>query len=41
MGFAGVLGRELDLPIKTDWNTLECALGINASFAQIWDRSRR
>lgn len=38
MGFAGVLGAELDLPIQIDWNSLEFALGINTSFAQLWQR---
>ncbi|MBV9852806.1 MAG: hypothetical protein JO250_24365 [Armatimonadetes bacterium] len=39
--FAGLLSRESDHPIQLDWNTLEFALGINASFAQIWERIRR
>ena len=35
--FAGVLQRDLDLPITTDWETLEFPLGINTSFDQLWD----
>ncbi len=37
-GFAGVLRAEFDIPVNTDWNTLEFALGINKSFAQMWER---
>ena len=41
LGFAGMLRSELDLPIQTDWNALECALGINRSLDQIWERVQR
>ncbi|MDO8585684.1 MAG: glutamate-cysteine ligase family protein [Armatimonadota bacterium] len=37
-GFAGMLHKEFDLPIQTDWNAIEFALGVNSSFAQLWDR---
>ena len=39
--FAGVSRSELQLPIQTDWNTLEFALGINTSLGQLWERIRR
>jgi gamma-glutamyl:cysteine ligase YbdK (ATP-grasp superfamily) len=38
MAFAAILRRELELPITVDWRTLECALGINTSFAQLRER---
>ena len=38
--FAGFLSREYDLPINVDWDSLEFALGINASFEQLWERIR-
>ncbi len=41
LGFAGALRQELDLPIQIDWNTVECALGVNRSFGQIWDRIQK
>ena len=41
IGFASTLRSELNLPIQTDWNSLEFALGINTSFAQIWERTLR
>jgi len=37
-GFAGALRHELDLPIQIDMNTVECAMGVNHSFAQIGER---
>jgi gamma-glutamyl:cysteine ligase YbdK (ATP-grasp superfamily) len=39
--FAGVLWRELDLPVGIDWNALEFGLGVNHSLAEIWDRIQR
>jgi gamma-glutamyl:cysteine ligase YbdK (ATP-grasp superfamily) len=36
--FAGALSEELELPIHTDWGTIEFGLGINSSFAQFRDR---
>lgn len=39
--FAGVLHAELDLPIHTDWKTIEFALGVNRSFGQFRDRAVR
>jgi gamma-glutamyl:cysteine ligase YbdK (ATP-grasp superfamily) len=39
-GFAGFLRSECDVPINIDWNTLEFAMGINASFEQLWTRIR-
>jgi len=38
MAFAAQLRREFDLPITVDWRTLECPMGINTSFAQLWER---
>ena len=38
--FAGALERDLGLPVHIDWNTLECAMGVNASLDQIWERIR-
>jgi gamma-glutamyl:cysteine ligase YbdK (ATP-grasp superfamily) len=38
--FAGFLSREYDLPVNIDWYALEFALGINASFEQLWGRIR-
>lgn len=38
LGFAETLEAELQLPIKVDWNALECPLGVNTSLAQIWQR---
>lgn len=40
MGFAGCLKRETGVPVQIDWNTIEFAMGINGSFAQIWERIR-
>lgn len=40
-GYAGVLRAELDLPIGVDIDSIEFPLGINTSFAQIWERIRR
>ena len=37
-GFAGTLRHELDLPIQIDFNTVECAMGVNKSYEQIYDR---
>lgn len=39
--FAGFLSRETELPIQIDWNTLECAMGVNTSFAQLWERIQK
>jgi gamma-glutamyl:cysteine ligase YbdK (ATP-grasp superfamily) len=39
--FAGVLRTEFDVPINTDWNALEFAVGINRSLEEIWGRIRR
>lgn len=39
-GFAGQLSDEFDLNIKTDWNTIEFALGINRTLDQLWTRIR-
>jgi gamma-glutamyl:cysteine ligase YbdK (ATP-grasp superfamily) len=36
--FTGVLRREFELPICTDWDTLELPMGINTSFEQLWGR---
>jgi gamma-glutamyl:cysteine ligase YbdK (ATP-grasp superfamily) len=36
--FAGYLTRVCDLPVQTDWDALEFAMGINTSFAQLWGR---
>lgn len=38
MAFASLLSRELELPVTIDWNTLECAMGINTSYEQLHDR---
>ena len=38
MAFASLLSHELQLPITVDWNTLECAMGINTSYAQLGER---
>lgn len=38
MAFASLLSHELELPVTVDWNTLECAMGINHSFAQLGER---
>jgi len=38
MGLAGLLSREMGLPIQIDDNTLECAMGINSSYEQLRDR---
>ena len=38
---AGALRAELDLPIHTDWNTIEFALGINTSLGQFRDNIQR
>jgi gamma-glutamyl:cysteine ligase YbdK (ATP-grasp superfamily) len=40
-GFAGALTEELELPIHTDWGTLEMGLDVNSSFAQLQDRLHR
>lgn len=37
-GFAGTLSDEFALPVKTDWNSIEFALGVNISLGQIWER---
>jgi gamma-glutamyl:cysteine ligase YbdK (ATP-grasp superfamily) len=37
-GFAQMLAAELGLPIQTDWNAIECPMGINSSFDQIRER---
>jgi gamma-glutamyl:cysteine ligase YbdK (ATP-grasp superfamily) len=37
-GFAGQLRSELDLPIQTDFNAIEFAMGICKSFKQMQDR---
>jgi gamma-glutamyl:cysteine ligase YbdK (ATP-grasp superfamily) len=39
--FAGVLRTEFDVPINTDWNALEFAVGINRSLDEIWGRIQR
>lgn len=39
--FAGALRSELDLPIHTDWNTIEFGLGVNDSFPQFRERIQR
>ncbi len=41
MAFAGALRQETGLPVDTDWNSLEFAVGINESLGQIWERIRR
>lgn len=41
MPFAGLLGAELELPVQIDWNTLEFAMGVNTSFAQLWTRIQK
>lgn len=38
MAFASLLSHELKLPVTVDWNTLECAMGINTSFTQLGER---
>lgn len=39
--FAGALRAELDVPVHTDWDAVEFALGVNYSFEQFWQRVRR
>jgi gamma-glutamyl:cysteine ligase YbdK (ATP-grasp superfamily) len=41
MAFAGYLRNSFDVPVNTDWNALEFALGINHSFDQLWTRVRQ
>lgn len=41
IGLADVLRSELELPIQYDYDSLEFAMGINSSFAQIWERVQR
>ncbi len=41
VGFADMLRAELDLPIQIDYHSLEFAMGINTSFAQMWERVQR
>jgi gamma-glutamyl:cysteine ligase YbdK (ATP-grasp superfamily) len=41
MAFAGYLRNVFDVPVNTDWNALEFALGINHSFDQLWNRVRQ
>lgn len=38
---AGLLERDCGLKVTIDWNTLEFPMGINRSFAQIWQRIRQ
>jgi gamma-glutamyl:cysteine ligase YbdK (ATP-grasp superfamily) len=39
--FAGIMRNELDVPVQIDWRTLEFAMGINTSFAQLWERIQK
>jgi gamma-glutamyl:cysteine ligase YbdK (ATP-grasp superfamily) len=39
--FAMALTEEFELPVHTDWGTIEFGLGINSSFGQLRDRLHR